>query len=172
MALSSEPPTRFVGAGHDHGRCVSDAVDAAGALCAARGVRLTELRRRVLELVWLSHRPIGAYEMLDMLRAGGRAAAPPTIYRALDFLLSQGLIHRVETRNAYIGCVDPYDRHNGQFLICDECDNTLELLDPAIAGTVRRSAEERGFRVDGQTVEVKGMCAECRGQPAARSDAG
>ena len=165
MARCSEPPGRFAGSGHDHGRCVSDALDAAGALCVARGVRLTELRHRVLGLVWRSHRPIGAYEMLDMLGADGRSAAPPTVYRALDFLLSQGLIHRVETRNAYVGCANPHDRHGGQLLICEGCDNTLELLDPAIADTVRRSAEERGFRVQGQTVEVKGLCPECRRQP-------
>ena len=171
MVSSAEAIARFAAAPHDHASCVADAVTAAAELCAARGVRLTELRRRVLELVWRSHRPVGAYEILDLLRGDGRSAAPPTVYRALDFLLAQGLVHRLATRNAYIGCISPRDRHNGLFLICDECGNTLELLDEGIAGSVRRSAEELGFRVQGQTVEVKGLCPEC-GPECGREEAG
>ncbi len=124
-------------------------------------MRLTALRRRVLELVWRGHRPVGAYEILNRLGGAGRAAAPPTVYRALDFLLGQGLVHRIESRNAFIGCADPGASHSGQFLICDRCGNTLELDDDDIAGSVRRSAEQLGFRVAGQLVEVRGLCPAC-----------
>jgi Fur family zinc uptake transcriptional regulator len=136
-------------------------VAAAAELCKARGVRLTALRRRVLELVWRGHRPVGAYEILKRLGGEERAAAPPTVYRALDFLLGQGLVHRIESRNAFIGCADPGASHSGQFLICDRCGNTLELDDDDIAGSVRRSAEQLGFRVAGQLVEVQGLCPAC-----------
>ncbi len=165
--MSRSPPSsrrsipRFTGRSHDHGRCVSRAVAAAAELCKARGVRLTALRRRVLELVWRGHRPVGAYEILNRLGGAGRAAAPPTVYRALDFLLGQGLVHRIESRNAFIGCADPGASHSGQFLICDRCGNTLELDDDDIAGSVRRSAEQLGFRVAGQLVEVRGLCPGC-----------
>lgn len=161
MSISPRPSgpanPRFAGRRHDHGRCVARAVAAAATLCAARRVRLTELRRRVLELVWRSHRPVGAYQILDLL--GG--AAPPTVYRALDFLLAQGLVHRIESLNAYIGCADPGPSHSGQFLICEDCGNALELDDEDIAGSVRRSAEQLGFRVQGQLVEVMGLCPAC-----------
>ena len=87
---------------HDHSHCVSDALRAADALCARSGARLTALRRRVLELVWQSHRPLGAYDILGVLSSeDGRRAAPPTVYRALDFLLEHGLIHRLASLNAY-----------------------------------------------------------------------
>src|SRR5690606_29397539 len=101
---------------HDHRRCIADALDAAERVCAGRGARLTELRRRVLELVWQSHRPVGAYPLLAALGRDGHAPAPPTVYRALDFLQAQGLVHRIESRNAYVGCPHPETDHTGQLM--------------------------------------------------------
>jgi Fur family zinc uptake transcriptional regulator len=161
MAPTAGAPGAFSGGEHDHNRCVDTAVAAAGALCAAREVRLTSLRRRVLELVWGSHRPVGAYEVLDELRADGRSAAPSTVYRALEFLLDQGLVHRIESRNAFIGCVNPGDSHAGQFVICGRCGDAVELHDDDIAAAARRGAERLGFRVLGQTVEIRGLCSIC-----------
>ena len=106
---------------HDHRHCLKDALDRAAALCRDRGVRLTPIRRRVLELVWSGHRPLGAYDILDALQAERRGAAPPTVYRALDFLREQGLVHRIESRNSFVGCPDPDTPHGGQFLICRTC---------------------------------------------------
>ena len=155
----SIPPQQ---ADHDHRHCVDDALAVASDLCQRRGARLTSLRRRVLELVWRSHVPVGAYEILDWLRVeDGRAAAPPTVYRALDFLIAQKLIHRIESMNAFVGCVDPVNPHTGQYLICRECGTVTELDDDGISAAVRRQADQRGFGIDRQTVEVHGICSMC-----------
>lgn len=147
---------------HDHRHCVDKALAVATELCQRRGARLTALRRRVLELVWRSHGPVGAYEVLDWLRVeDGRAAAPPTVYRALDFLMEQKLIHRIESMNAFVGCVDPSNPHSGQYLICRDCGTVTELDDHGIGDAVRRQAQQRGFEVQQQTVEVHGLCRGC-----------
>jgi Fur family zinc uptake transcriptional regulator len=147
---------------HDHRLCVGDALSVAADLCQRRGARLTALRRRVLELVWRSHGPVGAYEILDWLRVeDGRAAAPPTVYRALDFLIEQKLIHRIESMNAFVGCVDPSNPHTGQYLICRDCGMVTEIDDHGISEAVRRQADQRGFGIDRQTVEVHGVCRGC-----------
>ena len=102
---------------HDHSHCVHSALSEADVLCAQKGLRLTALRRRVLELVWQSHKPLGAYDILAVLsEQDGRRAAPPTVYRALDFLLDNGLVHRIASLNAFIGCSHPEHAHQGQFL--------------------------------------------------------
>jgi len=147
---------------HDHGSCVKDALTRADALCAERGVRLTAQRARVLELVWSSHKPRGAYAILEDLSAGGKRVAPLTVYRALDFLLEQGLIHRIESQNAFVGCAAPGTTHMGQFLVCSCCGEATELSDPRIAAVIADSAAEHGFTVTRQTVEVTGICPACR----------
>jgi Fur family zinc uptake transcriptional regulator len=127
------------------------------------------LRRRVLELVWTSHEPIGAYRLLELLdrEAGGRRAAPPTVYRALDFLMEQGLVHRIESLNAFVGCDQPHLDHAGQFLICARCGASVELNDPGIARALSVCADRLGFRVERPTVEIKGICPNCvSGTPA------
>src|SRR2546430_4654249 len=139
---------------HDHDRCVADALDAAIELCEGRGNRLTPVRRRVLELVWRSHAPVGAYALLDVLRDEGRNAAPPTVYRALDFLLENGLIHRIESMNAFVGCSDPARPHQGQHLICRGCGSVTEIADGEIIAAVRSRAAAVGFTVERQTIEI------------------
>jgi Fur family zinc uptake transcriptional regulator len=152
----------FHDAGHDHEACVGTALDRAAELCGRRGARLTELRRQVLELIWRSHAPVGAYEILGELRDGHRAAAPPTVYRALDFLIEQGLVHRIESLNAYVGCSRPEPGHVSQFLICTGCGAAAELEDGAIARAVLRRADELGFAVERQTIELRGRCPRCQ----------
>jgi Fur family zinc uptake transcriptional regulator len=147
---------------HDHEHCIEDAVSAAEKLCAAKGLRFTPLRRRVLELVWSGHKPVGAYALLDQLRDEDLGSAPPTIYRALDFLIEHGLIHRIERMNAFIGCSHPGEAHRGFFLICGECGNAEELESPTVAETITASANRRGFAARDMTLEVTGTCAECR----------
>ncbi len=151
---------------HDHGVCVTDAMATASARCAARGAKLTEIRREVLELVWSSHRPIGAYDILASLGRDGRRIAPPTVYRALDFLLEHGLVHRVASRNAFIGCSTPGHAQAREILICTECGSAVEVDEPRIASAVTTSATKLGFEVMQQTLEVLGRCAECRGRAA------
>ncbi len=147
---------------HDHDRCVAVALHRAERLCAERGVRLTELRRQVLLAVWESHAPIGAYDILDRLAALGRRAAPITVYRALDFLISQGLVHRLASRNAFIGCGNPESPHSGQFLICTDCGTVAEIEERAIRHAIVAGASRAGFDVGEPVVEVAGLCPDCR----------
>jgi len=160
--LKEKPePVSFLNRNHDHGICRRKALDRAEKLCRNKGLRLTPLRKRVLEIVLKSHKPVGAYAVLHQLQTDGRAA-PPTVYRALDFLLANGLIHRLESLNAYIGCVRPEEPHEGQFLICASCHDSAELNDPVVSEAIQRSAEAAGFNVQRQTVENVGLCPRCR----------
>jgi Fur family zinc uptake transcriptional regulator len=158
--------SKFRSPAHDHRACVAAALTVAEEVCARRGARLTDLRRRVLELVWRQHGPVGAYDVLAMLGQGGQRAAPPTVYRALDFLVTNGLVHRIETQNAFVGCGEPRTRHTGQFLICRVCRAVGELADPTIARLVADRARRLGFDAETQTIEIHGLCPECRQEPA------
>jgi len=160
-SLSGSTPS-FPAEEHDHGDCVALALAQAAEICLSRGVRLTALRRRVLELIWGSHRPIGAYEILDILGTERQGAAPPTVYRTLDFLLAQGLIHRIEHLNAYMGCCTPGMPHAGQFLVCRTCGAAAEINDGRIEDAIQSSATEAGFSVARPTIEVEGICPHCR----------
>jgi Fur family zinc uptake transcriptional regulator len=147
---------------HDHAACVSDAISTAVEVCARRGARLTAQRRRVLELVWGSHRAVKAYEILDDLSRERPRARPPTVYRALDFLMAHGLVHRVDSLNAFVGCPQAGDRHDAQFFICDGCGMVREIDEPSIGRAVSQGARRLGFRVDRQTVEMHGRCEACQ----------
>ncbi|WP_341782341.1 zinc uptake transcriptional repressor Zur [Ectopseudomonas mendocina] len=148
---------------HDHSRCVSHALAEAESICARQGLRLTALRKRVLELVWASHKPLGAYDILAVLsEEDGRRAAPPTVYRALDFLLENGLVHRIASLNAFIGCSQPEHAHQGQFLICRSCHAAIELEQASISEAIVGAAVKVGFAVETQTVEVIGLCGGCK----------
>ena len=164
------PAAAFLDTGHDHANCMESALDRAAALCGERGVRLTPLRRRVLELVWVGHKPLGAYEILDTLKTERPGAAPPTVYRALDFLAAQGLVHRIESLNCFVGCSDPEFPHSGQFLLCTSCGSAAELNDVRIDDAVRDSAAEAGFTVGRRTIEVHGLCPHCQEQGRVAGD--
>ena len=148
---------------HDHGACIGDALDAAERICGERGLRLTPLRRRVLELVWNGHRPRGAYDILDDLAEGGRRPAPLTVYRALEFLVEHGLVHRLESVNGFVGCPHPAEHHATQFLVCTSCGLAAELNDPRIAEAIGAGARDAGFRIGRQVVEIQGLCPNCAG---------
>ncbi len=152
---------------HDHHACVHDALAQAEALCAARGARLTVLRKRVLELVWTSHQPLGAYPLLDQLTAEGHKPAPPTVYRALEFLLEQKLIHRIASLNAYVGCTQPGANHKAYFLLCTQCGNASELADSeSVDKSIYQAAQTAGFAITAQTLELSGVCAQCQRKSA------
>jgi Fur family zinc uptake transcriptional regulator len=146
---------------HNHRACVSEAVARAKAVCTEQGGRLTPQRQQILELVWREHKPVGAYELLERLREEGVKAAPPTVYRALEFLLNHRLIHRIESLNAYTGCTAPGTPHHGQFLVCSQCQHVAELDDSAINHQLDTSARQLGFEIEHQTVEISGRCPRC-----------
>ena len=147
---------------HNHRDCVADALATAEALCRRRGLRFTALRRRVLELVWNSHKPVGAYDLLEALNRDGRKAAPPTVYRALEFLIEADLVHRLDSLNAFVGCADPSSSHTGQFLICRGCRSVAELDDADINRLVEAKASDLGFSAVHQMLEIQGLCRGCR----------
>lgn len=156
----------LVVADHDHAQCIDEALQRAADLCARRGARLTTLRRRVLELVWQGHASVKAYDLLAQLSNEDGSAKPPTVYRALDFLMAHGLVHRLESLNAYVGCPQPDASHMSQFLICNACGTVAEFEAAAIEAAIVEEAEDAGFTVEAQTVEVRGRCRHC-GQPEA-----
>ena len=157
-AIATDP---FPAAAHDHEHCVSAAVSRAHDLCSRRGAKLTELREQVLELVWRSHAPIGAYQILAQLAESERRAAPPTVYRALEFLSREGLIHRIDSLNAYVGCPSPARPHQAYFFICRACGDAAEFHDPELSATLGRCVDRASFQVDAATVELAGLCARC-----------
>ena len=147
---------------HDHRHCVEQALAEVARLCQNRGLRLTPIRRQVLELVWANHKPVGAYELLDLLKREHPAAAPPTVYRALEFLVEQGFVHRIESLNAFVGCPQPSSRHAGQFLICMDCGDVAELDAATLSKNIAQRAKALGFHVSHATLEVAGHCQHCR----------
>jgi len=141
---------------------IDQRLDTAAQACAGTGARFTDLRRDVLRLILAAPGPVTAYALLDQLRTTRRAAAPPTVYRALDFLLGQGLVHRVERLQAFVVCdEDAAHTHAAQFLICRTCGGVDEVDDHAIADALDHAAAAKGFTPAHATVEVEGTCAAC-----------
>ena len=134
--------------------------------CTERGLRLTPIRARVLELIARAGQPIKAYDLLDQVRQGEGpgAAAPPTVYRALDFLMANGFVHKLESVNAFVACHHPNASHHSvPFLICSRCHRAVELEDDAVVSMLERQARTLGFSPRTQTLEVHGLCAACSG---------
>ncbi|MEO8741931.1 MAG: transcriptional repressor [Lysobacteraceae bacterium] len=129
--------------------------------CAERGLRLTPLRADVLRLVADSKRPMKAYDLLAQISESKAASAPPTIYRALDFLLENGFIHKLESINAFVACHHPRVQHTVPFLICDNCHAAVEMEDERISQQLEDKARALGFTPQAQTLEVHGLCADC-----------
>ena len=152
----------FISGKHNHNACVQEAVARAEEICSARNERFTPLRKTVLELVWGSHKPVKAYDLLAQLAVFHERPAPPTVYRALDFLMEAGLIHKLQSINAFVGCAEPGRDHQGQFLICEKCGVVAELDDKSITSRIDQNAKRMGFRVDDETVEIKGLCRDCQ----------
>ena len=159
--MKNATPIAFVDADHNHKECIARALSRAETLCRDNKRRFTETRRRVLEIVWSQHKPIGAYEVLELLQQDGRSA-PPKVYRALDFLQQMGLVHRIASLNAYVGCAAPGEPHDGHFLICESCRALAELDAPSITQAINQSAESSGFESRRHTVEILGLCPDCR----------
>jgi Fur family zinc uptake transcriptional regulator len=156
-------PTVFPAPDHDHGRCSADTLKHAEALCATRGERLTPMRRHVLEVLAASHKPVGAYEIIDAVAARGPRPAPITIYRALDFLTAQGLVHRIESRNAFLACINNHASDAPViFLICEQCGAVGEAPSAAVTDSLNAAAKSAGFAPKSRVIEITGVCKHCR----------
>lgn len=176
---------------HNHQHCIDDALTAAQLICEQQNAKLTALRQQVLLLIWENHKPLGAYTLIEQLaEKTQRRIAPPTVYRSLEFLLELGLIHRINSLNAYIGCTQPHmhqtpsdpaqsnqshtdlshskqthssrvDRRN-YFLICKKCHDTQEILDTSLSEKIETVSQSFKFLPQEQWLEITGLCEECR----------
>jgi Fur family transcriptional regulator, zinc uptake regulator len=157
------PRAIFPAPNHDHQRCASEAIAYAEAQCAARAQRLTPLRRQVLEALLASHSPLGAYEIIERMADKNGRPAPITVYRALDFLRDNGLVHRIESRNAFVACAH---NHSGDdlvvFLICERCGAVGEGPGRAVAAALKSASRAAGFSPKSPLIEIAGICSHCR----------
>ena len=154
---------RFPRLEHNHSLCIKDALADADKVCGSKGVRLTPQRRAIFEIVWSSHKPIGAYEILEILAKKTKSRpAPMTVYRALDFLIEQCLVHRIASLNAYMGCSHPGKHHSSCFLICDNCGQAAQIVDDNIENIISQEADRVGFTINLNLVEVSGVCSQCQ----------
>ena len=147
---------------HDHSHCADDTLARAEALMAERGARLTPVRKRVLEILLEAHRALGAYDVLQRLAAEGFGNQPPVAYRALDFLVEQGLAHRIQRLNAFTACMHAGEAHAPAFLICTQCETVAEAPVAPVRAALDAAAAEMGFAVDRATIEALGLCPACR----------
>lgn len=139
-------------------------IEAVEERCRRQGWRLTPVRRRVLELIVAADGPVKAYDLLDQLKQTHASAAPPTVYRALDFLLEHHFIHRLESVNAFVNCFHPEKHHHSQFLICERCEGVTEISNTGLADGLKQAARKAGFSPQRQVVEVYGVCGKCGGK--------
>ena len=146
---------------HDHTACIAKGLAAAERTCAERRLQFTPVRRRVLEYLLGEHRALGAYEILDRLRAEGLGKQPPVAYRALDFLVTHGFAHRIEKLNAFIACGLPGKAHHPAFLICSDCGSVAETDTAPAAGALGRAAKASGFSIGSTVIEASGTCPRC-----------
>lgn len=146
---------------HDHTRCIDTALAAAERICADEKLRLTPVRRRVLEILLSEHRAMGAYDILERLRAEGLGHQPPVAYRALDFLVSHGFAHKVERLNAFIACSHPGARHAPAFLICRSCGSVAEAEAEPAKSQLAKAAKAAGFAIETTVYEAEGVCPTC-----------
>jgi Fur family zinc uptake transcriptional regulator len=149
---------------HDHGRCTAELMARAERTCGRQGARLTGQRRDVLACVAESHAAAGAYDIIERMAARGPRPAPITIYRALDFLMARGLIHKIESRNAYVACTHAHEGAPAALLVCTDCGTVAELDSPEAADLLRQGARDKGFSPTRLVIELAGFCAACSGR--------
>ena len=162
--------TLFPDASHDHAICRAAAVAHAERLCAREAARLTPNRRLVLERLLADHRPLSAYEIAERIDWQARRGGPVQVYRALQFLEGLGLVHRIESLNAYIACGQPDSNpqgrprgdHGAQFLVCQDCGRVAEANDRQVGKVIGALARRAGFEVQAPVIEVRGLCPDCR----------
>lgn len=149
---------------HDHKRCIRTGLASADTLCGERSVRLTPVRRRTLEILLQSHTALGAYEVLDRLALAGFGGKPPQVYRALQFLIEHGFVHKLEALNAYVACVSPNQCERPCFMVCVECGRVAEHSVPKVTKQLNVAAQQAGFSPSKSVMELSGVCNECPSQ--------
>ncbi|TJT25063.1 zinc uptake transcriptional repressor Zur, partial [Escherichia coli] len=131
-------------------------------ICAQRNVRLTPQRLEVLRLMSLQDGAISAYDLLDLLREAEPQAKPPTVYRALEFLLEQGFVHKVESTNSYVLChLFDQPTHTSAMFICDRCGAVKEECAEGVEDIMHTLAAKMGFALRHNVIEAHGLCSAC-----------
>jgi Fur family transcriptional regulator, zinc uptake regulator len=163
IAIMTPLRPAFPAPDHDHDRCTADGLTHAERVCAGRAQKFTPIRRQVLKALLSSHRPLGAYEVIDALAKTMPRPAPITVYRALDFLMANGLVHRIESRNAFLACAHDHDAAAMvAFLICERCGSVGEIPAAPAAQGLNSAARATGFAPKLSVVEITGTCAHCQ----------
>ncbi|KAB7610028.1 transcriptional repressor [Amylibacter sp. SFDW26] len=147
---------------HDHTFCIQDALETADTYCSENGLQFTKTRRRVLEILLMQHKALGAYDILAHLSDEGLGAQPPVVYRALDFLVTNGFAHKIEKLNAYSACSHPGISHSPVFMICRVCENIVETKTEPLHSFLGTTAEAAGFSIEDTVIEVEGVCPSCQ----------
>lgn len=157
------PQPLFPKPGHDHRFCIEQAIGRAKEICAAKNIRLTPLREAVLRVLTSSHKALGAYEIIEQLSATGRRLAPISAYRIIDVLIEAGLVHRLESRNAFFACLSGHHANAALIvLLCEDCHRVAEAEAPEALGAIRSITQDNGFAISGTVFEVQGKCLDCR----------
>jgi Fur family zinc uptake transcriptional regulator len=147
---------------HNHQKCVNAALSQARERCNRANARLTPIREAVLKLIWDHHKPMGAYHIAEQLPLVlGKNIQAPSVYRAIEFLLDLGLIHKITSLNAYIGCPFPGSEHSDLFMICRSCGATAEVSDEGINNVLAENIKKTGFLPENQHIEISGLCPSC-----------
>jgi Fur family transcriptional regulator, zinc uptake regulator len=147
---------------HDHSACIKDALETAKTYCARENLQLTKTRRRVLELLLHEHKALGAYDILATLSKEGLGTQPPVVYRALDFLVANGFVHKIEKLNAYSACTHPGQSHTPVFMICHKCNSVVEAQTKPLRGFLGAAAKAAGFLIERTVIEAEGLCPACQ----------
>ena len=145
---------------HDHDACFGDAMEEIENHCYEKNLQFTPLRRKVFEFLLRDHKPLGAYEILDLLREEGFASTPPIAYRVLDFLMEQGFVHKIQGLNAFVACSNPGSSHSPAFMICRKCEKVAEL-DEKISGINLKKSTPSNFKLEESIIEMRGICTSC-----------
>jgi Fur family zinc uptake transcriptional regulator len=153
--------------GHDHGPCVDKAIARARQVCASKDIRLTALREAVLRVLTSSHKALGAYEIIEQMNAQGRRLAPISVYRIIDILVEAGLVHRLESKNAYFACMSRHDENASiVILLCEGCNRVAEADASAAWNVLKSITQDCEFSISATVLEIQGQCCDCRGKAA------
>lgn len=146
----------------NHNVCVNDALEKANMICEQKKIRLTDLRLKVLKMIWNGgHKPVKAYDIIDNLKDGNKSCKPPTVYRTLDFLIENGLVHKLNSVNAYVGCCEPLHETQCYFIICNKCGEINEYFNKNIFDEINQSLKENKFISKNTILEIEGLCELC-----------
>ena len=131
-------------------------------ICKSNNLGFTDIRKQVFEIIVKKNKPIKAYEILDEIRnISGKPSHPPTVYRAIDFLIENGFVHKLNSINSFVGCFHPKAHEECYFLICKKCNLYQECCDDSLKDRISKTAEHKNFLISNTTLEIEGHCLDC-----------